>query len=73
MVDENNKRNNFKKIAEKRTEAVLEKIRNLAKTSNTSHYSYDEREVSKMFAAITSELTAARSKFKKNKKNTFRF
>ena len=73
MVDPNDKRENFKRVAEKRTEAIIEKIRNLSKTSNASHYSYDANQVNKMFSAISSELSIAKSKFINSKGDKFRF
>lgn len=61
----------FVRLASKRTNTVLEKIRVLGNCSNTAVYEYTEEEIKKMFAVIESELRTARSKFKTSNKKSF--
>jgi hypothetical protein len=57
------KREAFLRLAERRTNAVLEKIRILTNCANPYAYSYEEADVRKMFAVIERELRIARAKF----------
>ncbi len=58
------KRDRFHRLAEDRTNAVLDKIRILANCANTATYEYDESEVRAIFNVIESELKLARSQFR---------
>ena len=60
---------NFKKIAERRTQNIIDNIRLLSNCSNTNNYSYSENEVSKIFRTINEEIRVCKSMFTKNKKN----
>ena len=66
------KREAFLRLAEKRTNAVMEKIRVLSNCSNSSAYQYYEDDVRKIFAAIDEELKAARARFTSHRKREFR-
>ncbi len=57
------KRANFVRLAEKRTVAVLHRIRILGNLSNKSVYEFTEADVDEIFDAIQRELDLARSKF----------
>ena len=57
------KREAFLRLAERRTNAVLEKIRILTNCANPYAYSYDEADVKKMFSVIEREVRIARGKF----------
>lgn len=64
MAKENsNKREAFLRLAERRTNEVLNRIRILSNCSNRYAYEYTDEDVKKIFAAIDQELKAARSKF----------
>jgi len=58
-----NKRDRFVRLAERRTNTVIERIRVLSNCSNRYAYEYHDEDVRKMFAAIEKELKAARAKF----------
>jgi len=66
------KRERFLKVAEARTNAVLEKIRVLGNCANRSLYEYKEEEVNKIFRVIQEFLNETKLKFK-NKKESFKF
>ena len=63
MGEQESKRDAFRRLAERRTNAVLERIRILSNCANPYAYEYDDDEVRKMFAAIEKELRVARAKF----------
>jgi hypothetical protein len=58
----------FKRIAEKRTNRIINDIRLLGNTGNKTLYSYDQSDVDKIFTIIDTKLTETRSKFKTVKK-----
>lgn len=66
------KRDAFLRLAEKRTNAVLERIRILANCANPYAYEYTEEDVRKVFGAIERELKLARAKFERNRTREFR-
>jgi hypothetical protein len=53
----------FKRIATKRTNDLIDKIRILGNCSNRSTYEYTEEEVNKIFRTIDKELKEAKSKY----------
>jgi hypothetical protein len=61
----------FKRIAEKRTEKILNAIRVLANCSNKSSYAYTEEGVNKIFRAVEEELKVAKAKFKTTRSKKF--
>ena len=65
----NNKRSNFKRLAEARTEKVLSMLDLIGNLSNKSFYEYTDEEVEKIFRAITESVESNKNKFKKNKDN----
>ena len=50
------KRENFVRLAEARTNKILEMVRLLGNLSNTSNYSYTKQDVEKIFNTIEKEL-----------------
>jgi len=60
------KRDAFKRLAEKRTNAVLDRIRILGNCANPYAYEYTEEDVRLIFVAIDQELKLAKSKFANN-------
>jgi len=66
------KKDNFKRLAQIRTDAVLDKIRILGNCSNRSAYQYSDEEVAKIFSAIDDQLKIVKSKFKHTKRK-FKF
>ena len=67
------KRAAFRRLAEKRTNSVLERIRILSNCSNVYAYEYDDEDVRKIFLAIEKELRIARTRFQDQRKRKFRF
>jgi len=65
------KRDAFKRLAQQRTIAVLERLRILGNCANTQLYEYIDEEVNKMFSAIRAELRATETKFKNSKRPEF--
>jgi len=66
------KREAFKKLAEKRTNAILEKIRILGNLANRSAYDYTNEDVRKVFAAIRAELRRVEATFETTERREFR-
>lgn len=66
MASLNEKKENFKRIAEKRTEKILNDLRLLGNLSNTSNYEYDQKDVDKIFSFIEDELKFTKDKFNKS-------
>jgi len=62
----------FIRVASKRTDELIDKIRILGNCSNKSSYEYTDDQVSKIFSAIEKELIATKTKFRKGKKQRFR-
>jgi hypothetical protein len=65
------KRDSFKRLASKRTTAVIERLRVLSNCANPYAYEYTEEDVKKIFAAIDKEVKAARTKFQQHEHRTF--
>lgn len=66
------KREAFLRLAEKRTNAVIERIRILANCSNPYAYEYHGDDVRKIFAAIEEELRMAKAKFGNHRDRQFK-
>lgn len=68
----NGKQQNFKRIAEARTNKIIDMIDLLENLSNTSYYEYTDEQIDAVFDAIESELKKVKKKFvrtgKKSKK-----
>lgn len=63
----------FRRIAEIRTNAVIDKLRLLGNLSNKRVYSFTEIEIDTMFNEINKQLRITRLKFKPPKKERFQF
>jgi len=57
----------FKRIASRRVDDLLNKIRLLKNCSNKSSYAYTEEQISKIFRTINSEVNSAKEAFSRNK------
>lgn len=68
------KKGNFIRIAEARTNKIINSIALLGNLSNTSYYEYTAKQVEDMFAAIQDELDNQKKLFfeKENPKKKFR-
>ena len=63
-----NKRENFKRVAENRTNKIINMISLLGNLNNTSFYEYSDEEIEAIFDAIQTELGKQHKKL--TKKNT---
>jgi hypothetical protein len=66
------KRQAFQRLATKRTNGVLERLRILGHCSNPQLYEYSEEDVKKIFHAIEKELRAVKVRFQNSSKSEFR-
>ena len=57
------KRQRFLEIGEKRTQAVLDRLRLLGNCGNTATYEYGDAEVERIFTTIEDELQRTRARF----------
>jgi ABC-type Fe3+-hydroxamate transport system substrate-binding protein len=67
----NDKNDRFVRIAETRTNKIINMIRLLGNCANKSAYAYNEEQVRKIFNAIDKELKLTRSKFADSGENKF--
>lgn len=67
------KEDRFKRIASRRVQEILYKLKLLGNCSNTSVYAYTEEDKRKIFSAIDEELKSIKALFNhsKNKENKF--
>ena len=67
MAKENEtKRDRFVRLAENRTNKIINMIQLLGNCSNTSIYEYSDEDIDKIFSAIESSIKDARKKFSKS-------
>ena len=59
------KRDKFVRLAEARTNKIIDMLQLLGNCSNTSAYDYTQQDVDKIFGAIENELREAKKKFNK--------
>ena len=66
----NKRKENFIRIAENRTNKILDLIKLLGNLSNKSYYDYSNEQIDKIFNTIRNELDEQQAKFStsKNKK-----
>lgn len=64
------KRDKFVKLAEARTNKIIDMLRLLGNCSNTSAYEYTQQDVDKIFSAIEAEVKEAKKKFNKIESKT---
>ena len=69
---EETKDERFKRIAAKRTNDVLEKIRILGNCSNRSSYKYTAEEINKIFSEIDKQLKLTKARFMSGKRERFK-
>jgi hypothetical protein len=61
----------FKRLANQRTNRILEDLRILGNLSNKSTYSYSEEATRKIFQAIDNQLKSTKLRFKGSDKKEF--
>ena len=59
------KRDKFVRLAEARTNKIIDMLQLLGNCSNASAYDYTQQDVEKSFAAIEAEVREAKKKFSK--------
>ena len=62
---EESRRERFVRLAEARTNKIIDMIQLLGNCSNQSQYEYSQKDVTKIFNAIQTELDAAKKRFNK--------
>ena len=63
--EQETKREKFVRLAEARTNKIIDMIQLLGNCSNQSQYEYSQKDVSKIFNAIQAELDSAKKRFSK--------
>ena len=66
------KRDRFVRVAERRTNAIMEKIRVLGNCSNTSMYEYTQEDVDKIFRALNKALRDTKLLFEQKSESKFK-
>ena len=72
MANMESRHNRFVRIAEARTNKLIEQIRLLSNCSNRSNYEYHDDEVELIFSTIQKELKLAKSRFETPGKQKFK-
>lgn len=63
--EQETKRDKFVRLAEARTNKIIDMLQLLGNCSNTSAYDYTQTDVDKIFGAIENEVREAKKKFNK--------
>ena len=64
--EQETKREKFVRLAEARTNKIIDMLKLLGNCSNTSAYDYTQQNVDKIFSAIEAEVREAKKKFSKS-------
>lgn len=67
------KKDKFVRIAEARTNKIIDMIRLLGNCSNKASYEYSKEDVRKIFTAIENELKTAKAKFDSSSDDSIKF
>ncbi|MGF0102681.1 hypothetical protein [Bariatricus sp. SGI.019] len=72
MKEKETKRDKFVRLAEARTNKIIDMLQLLSNCSNSNVYDYTQQDVDKIFNAIDAEVKEAKKKFSKieSKKST---
>jgi len=74
MSKNEEKRDKFRQISEKRVNSILQKVKILGNLSNKSNYYYEKEDVLKIFQAIEKATREVKDRFlNKEKNNAFQF
>jgi hypothetical protein len=71
-MEQESRHERFRRIAAKRTNEILEKIRILGNCANKSSYDYTEEEINKIFSEIDKQLKLTKGKFLAGKRERFK-
>ncbi|MBB1548562.1 MAG: hypothetical protein HG450_000935 [Clostridiales bacterium] len=69
MISMDNKKDNFKRVAEKRVNKIIDSISKLQNLTNTSFYQYSDEQIDSIINAIQEELNKQKKIFEENKRN----
>lgn len=73
-MEKETKREKFVRLAEKRTNRIIDQLELLGNLSNTSAYEYSQRDINMMFKAIEDALSEAKKCYtRQEKKETKKF
>jgi len=64
--EQETKREKFVRLAEARTNKIIDMLKLLGNCSNSSAYDYTQQDVDKIFSAIEAEVKEAKKKFNKS-------
>lgn len=67
------KHEKFVRVAESRTNKIINMIRLLGNCSNTATYEYTDEDVKKIFSTLESELKACKNKYQDNNNKESKF
>ena len=71
MVNSESKGDAFRRLATKRTNAVVNHVRILGHCANPQLYEYSQDDVKKIFRAIEAELRIVKAKFQNSSRSNF--
>jgi len=71
MAKGESKNDRFRRLATRRTNAVLHRLRILEHCANPQLYEYSSQDVNKVFHAIESELKRVKAKFTNSRNSKF--
>jgi len=71
-MENESKADRFKRIASKRTNDVLEKLRLLGNCANRNSYDYSDEDIERIFSELNKQLKITRQKFSPQDKTTFK-
>ncbi|WP_024865626.1 hypothetical protein [Butyrivibrio sp. FCS014] len=69
MATEQEKSERFKRVAEGRTNKIIDQLRLLGNCANKSNYEYSDEDIKKIFSAIENELRLTKAKYQAKQKN----
>lgn len=70
-VKNESRKERFVRIAESRTQRILNDLRLLGNCSNGTVYEYEDNEITKIFKAIDDELKRVKALFSRSKNKSF--
>ena len=73
MPNNETNRERFVRIAENRTQKIIDMLDLLGNCSNPYNYEYTQKDVDKMFSAIESAVKSCKSKYTESSKNSKKF
>ena len=67
------KEERFKRVASRRVQEILSKMRLLRNCANTGNYSYNDEQINKIISTIDNEWKKVKSEFNKSKSKKMEF